>query len=83
MARALMGKQVGDSVSVYRPKGEVTFEVAGRELSGSDKVSSPEPSRGHCAIGTAPSRLGGKNQQVLALFVGDRAADQDGARKAP
>lgn len=28
VARALMGKQVGQSVSVYRPKGEVTFEIA-------------------------------------------------------
>jgi transcription elongation factor GreB len=29
VARALMGKRVGDAVSVYRPKGEVTFEVRG------------------------------------------------------
>ena len=27
VARALMGKSVGQSVSVFRPKGEVTFEV--------------------------------------------------------
>ncbi len=27
VARALMGKQVGDTVSVHRPKGEATFEI--------------------------------------------------------
>ena len=27
VARALMGKRAGDSVSVFRPKGEVTFEI--------------------------------------------------------
>jgi transcription elongation factor GreB len=27
VARALMGKQVGDEVTVRRPKGEVTFEI--------------------------------------------------------
>jgi transcription elongation factor GreB len=29
VARALLGKQVGDEVTVRRPKGEVTFEICG------------------------------------------------------
>jgi transcription elongation factor GreB len=29
VARALMGKRVGDTVTVMRPKGEVTFEIRG------------------------------------------------------
>ena len=33
VARALMGKKAGDSVSVYRPKGEATFEVVAVRLS--------------------------------------------------